>query len=283
MNKKRVIAIIVGAFVCMGVGAGLEQLRQFFKPIPEEVLIPEEPVAPGLIVRKDERAEYEAERLRQEVDSLRRALAARERTAAPLETLAPDVEIPMDNATNRFRGGRGRQPQADLTPEQIEAMQAIRDEFNQRREQIAADRMNFLAGIDVKGMTAAQRENHEKLIASLEQINEIAAALALDPGSADLRQEQRDLIQEMAALYEAERRLLLERTLGSAQKVEEVQAIYDNTGMLPRGGGGPGGGMMGAFLGGGGGGQQGGGRGGAQGGGNRGGGGRGGGAGGGRG
>ena len=255
MTKKQMIGIAVGALVCMGVGAGFENLRQLFKPVVLDAVPFEEEVKPVIVERNNERAEYEAERLRREVESLRRTLAARERTpAAPVETLAP-VEVAVDDtATANPRGaGRGGRQQ-NLTPEQQEAMQALRDEFNQRREQLAADRMNFLAGIDTKGMTAAQRENHAKLLASLGQMNELSAALALDPGSAELRQELREVSQEMAALYEAERQTLLERLLGSAQKADDVKAIYDNTSMLPRGGGGPGGGMMGgAFLGAGGG------------------------------
>ncbi|MCL2104978.1 MAG: hypothetical protein FWH21_08005, partial [Kiritimatiellaeota bacterium] len=108
MTKKRVIGIVVGVLMCVGVGMGLEQLRQFFKPvIVDEVEFEETPVKIQPQIIKDERAEYEAERLRREVDSLRRTLAARDRAvAASLETLAPDAEVAVDDTANR-RGGGG--------------------------------------------------------------------------------------------------------------------------------------------------------------------------------
>ena len=255
MSKKQVIWIAAGMFVCVGVGAGLEQLRQFFKPIPEEALLEEVSVKPERVVMKDEQAEYEAELLRKENDELRRALLAAQQKPAAAVALAPEVTVVAEEAAPR-RGNRGRQPQIEFTEEQREEMQARRDEFNQRREQVALDRMDFLASLNTKAMTPAQRETHEKLVASVARMNELTASLTADfgaEGSAELRDELRTLGQDLAVLYEEERNFLLQSALGTA-KAEEAQRIYENTSMIPRGmfgGGGPGGGGMGGFFGGG--------------------------------
>ena len=290
MDKRQVVWIAVGMCVCVGLGAGLERVRYFFfAPIPEMPFVEEVTEKPERVIVKDESAQYEADRLRRQVESLQRTLAAQQRTAAAAEAFADVpavVEVADDTTQRRGAGGRGgRQQQADLTPEQLEEMQARRDEFNQRREQLAADRINYLTSLDVKGMTAAQRENHEKLLASLTRMNELTAGLAADPGgiaSADFRQEMRDLAQDLGTLYEIEREHLLGKLVGPAI-ASQVQEIYDNTsaprGLMMGGPGGGGGGFgFGGNTGGGGGrggGQQGGG--GARGGNNGGGGGRGGG------
>ena len=278
MSKSQIVVISVCMVVCVGIGAGLEWLRQlFFAQAPETLVVETEVVKPDRVVKMvDERAVYEADRLRKENEGLKRALAAQTATAAQ-PPLAPEVEVADD--ANPRRGGRGtRQPPVEFTPEQVEEMRARREEFRQRAAQMVADRVDYLSGIDVKGMSAEQRKNHETLLASIARMNELSATIEQDPAAAgDLRQEMWELMQDMGALYDTERRYLLEKTVGAA-KADDIQAIYDNTG-IPRGmmfggPGGFGGGGAGGRGGFGGGGNGGGGRGGGRGGGGGGGGGR---------
>jgi len=225
----------------MGAGAGLERLRQlFFTQIPEMPVFEETAEKPERVFVKDERAEYEAERLRRQVENLQRSLALQQR-AVP-ETLAPELlEVVDDTAARRGAGGagggrRGQQGQLELTPEQLEEMRASREEFQQRREQLAADRINYLTSFDVKAMTPAQRENHEKLLASLTRMNELSASLTSDfgmGGSEEARLEMRELSSELGVLYERERRYLLEGVVGTTV-ADQIQEIFDNTSM-PRG------------------------------------------------
>ena len=244
MDKKHIIMIAVGMVACVGVGVGLERLRALFS-LPDELeVIEEETPRPDRIVKViDEGAAYEAELLRRQVDELQRALATRRTT----EAAAPMLEAAQDAPPDRRRGRQ----QPEITPEQREEMAARREEFRQRAEQAVTDRIDFLANLDTRTMTAPHRENHEKLIAAIARMNELSAN-AMDMLNAERqpdRQEMMELAQNMGDLYEKERGYLLEGLLGSPQLTDQVNQIYDNTSM-PRGmgmmfGGGPGGGRGG--------------------------------------
>ena len=139
----------------------------------------------------------------------------------------------------------------DETPEQLAERQQRRDEFRQRIEQRARDRAEFLAAVDVKGMTEEQRTNHEQLLATIERVNALMEQMR-DPEAARTQEMRREMGEAMAALgelYSAERTYLFEQTAkavgysgsDAAAFVEHIQSVIDNTSMMPGGMGGPGG------------------------------------------
>ena len=285
MEKKHIILIAVGMVVCLGAGAGLERLRQLFMLPDVEEAFEEETQKPEIVKVIDESSAYEAERLRRQVAELQRSLTAADRRRAAEPAPVPEV-VEQDPASRGGGNGRGgRQQQLDMTPEQLEEMRIRREEMAAARQQAAADRIAYLKNIDTKGMTAAQRETHQKLLEAIDYMNDLAAS-AMDPNAErpDF-QEMRNMMQSLGDLYEDEQNALIANAVGP-DKAKIIAEILANTssprgmiggmGGMFTGRGGPGGGGGGG-PGGGGGGLGGGGRGGGGGGGGGRGGGRGGG------
>jgi len=145
-------------------------------------------------------------------------------------------------------------------PEQYAEFQKRRDEERQSREQRAQQRASFLESVDTSNMTDEQRENHERLVATLAKLNEYRTLME-QPGferTPEMREEMGAAFASLGELYSAERRYLLEETAravgyeggGVAEFADHVQQIIDNTTMSGfgrrggdgRGGGSPGGG-----------------------------------------
>lgn len=204
---------------------------------PQEVPVEATVVKPERIVKVvDEQALYEAKR---QIEDLKRQLADAGKPVSDMEPRQPKV-VKADVGNKTDIGEQVRDfVKKSLTPEQQAEIAAQRDAFRQQMEQRVTERNEFLASIDTRNMNAAQRENHDKLLASVNRMNELRAAI-MDPkaqGTAEMRKEMHDLGHSMDDLYQEERKTLLEaagKNLGytgdQAQLFAgQIQSIYDNT------------------------------------------------------
>lgn len=201
---------------------------------PQEVPVEPTVAKPERIVKVvDEQALYEAKR---QIDILKRQLADAGMPVSDQEPKQPKIV----KADKKDVAGQIRDTvKNSLTPEQQAEIAAQRDAFRQQMEQRVIERNEFLASVDTRNMNAAQRENHDKLLASVNRMNELRAAI-MDPkaqGATEMRKEMHDLGHSMDDLYQEERKTLLEaagKTLGytgdQAQLFAgQIQSIYDNT------------------------------------------------------
>jgi len=264
MSKRHSVWIGIGVLMCVAAGMALEHVRQSLL-MPETVDSPVvEDVRPALPARqivkvRDESAERAAAALRQRVAELERALAEK-----PLSSITnPPAQVAERPQEDPERGDRSRrqsftermEQMRKENPEQYAEMQKRREEFRQRMEQRALDRADFLAAVDVRNMDNAQRENHEKLLATVARMDELMAQMGQSETRHDpaVRQELGETFSVLNELYGEERRYLLEATAREvgyegAQATEfadQVQAIIDNTSMMPPPGFGHGGGRGG--------------------------------------
>jgi len=243
MNRKQGLCAGVGMVLCALAGAGFEHVRLWlFAPIAEEPVEAEvqaaAPARPRVVTVKDESAERDAAALRKRVADLEQALAERAQAVQQ-----PPKEEPVREERPRRQGWAERMEQLKKeNPERYAEMQKRREEFRQNMEQREQDRANFLTAVDEKNMTAAQRENHEKLLATTARIDELRAQMdQTENGEArdKLRQEMGETMASLGDLYGAERRYLLEeagRAVGyqgsqASDFADQMQGIIDNTTM----------------------------------------------------
>jgi hypothetical protein len=224
------IGLIAG--LLMGVGGAWGWMT--LTAPPQEVPVEATVVKPDRIVKVvDEQALYEAKR---KIEDLKRQLADAEKPVSNQEPKQPKV-VKDDN---KDVAGKVRDLiKSALTPEQQAEIAAQRDAFRQQMEQRVTERNDFLASVDTRNMNAAQRENHDKLIASVNRMNELRAAM-MDPkaqGTTEIRKEMHELGHSMDGLYQEERNTLLEATgksLGYAGDQaqlfrDQINGIYENT------------------------------------------------------
>ncbi len=237
--------IIVCALVCLVVGAGLERVRQALI-VPEKTPEPvhEERVRFTPTVRTmtvtntaAERAANEA--LRRRVAELEKALAARE--AARVQEPKNPPEEKRDERPPRQSFTERMEQLKKEKPEEYAEIQKRREEFRQSMEQRAQDRAEFIAAVDTKNMTDAQKENHAKLVETVATVNELMAQMG-QPGvehTQEMHQQMGAAMGALGELYGEERRFLLEETgravgyQGSqaGEFADQMQVIIDNTTM----------------------------------------------------
>ena len=224
------IGLIVG--LLMGVGGAWGWMTMTAPPpeVPVEATV----AKPDRIVKVvDEQALYEAKR---QIEDLKRQLADAGKPVSGQEPKQPKfVKEDKKDAGEQVREFFKK----SLTPEQQAEIAAQRDAFRQQMEQRVNERSDFLASVDTRNMNPAQRENHDKLLASVNRMNELRAAI-MDPkaqAAPELRKEMHDLGHSMDDLYQEERKTLLEttgRSLGYTgdQAIlfrDSINSIYDNT------------------------------------------------------
>ncbi|MDD5705058.1 MAG: hypothetical protein PHR35_03975 [Kiritimatiellae bacterium] len=197
-------------------------------------------------------AELEAtlERRHQQIAALKVELAASEAAYAMSITSAPPASVAASAVENESQPYARRSAESYAQrlermrtedPEAYAAMQARREEMRQRFEQRSQERSDFLASIDTRGMDAAQRENHEKLLAAIAQADEAMSRYAPEEWrqmTPEQRQAMGETMRTLGSLYEQERRYLLEETgraLGEqgADFADYIQNIFDHTSMAP--------------------------------------------------
>lgn len=249
MMDKKTGAMAAGMLACVLAGAGVERVRHYLTSVPDEPEAPveelvasvnREPGVPRTVVVKDEAAERAAEALRKRVAELEAALAERAQ-----EPLKPKEEEQPDR-TRRPSFTERLERMKTENPEEYAEMQKRREEFRQNMEQRAAERADFIASVDTKNMTAAQKENHAKLVETVAFLNEMMGQ-ARQPGvehTPETRQQIGEAFGTLGELYGEERRFLFEETARSvgfqgAQAVDfadQMQVIIDNTTMPNFGG-----------------------------------------------
>ncbi len=220
--------------------------------------------APEPVTKRDLMALQSAnDALREANERLRQRLSEAARPPAdgfadyddvPAATNANEVEAVDERRPRRESFAQRMERMRQENPEEYAERQRRREEFRQQITQLAYDRNDFLSSIDVKRMNAAQRENHEKLLATVDQVNGLLAEM--DTAEGDRRRELGRAMAEagmtLDALYAEERRYLFEETARSmgyrgdaaAAFADHVQGIIDNTSLMPdlrRGRGGRGG------------------------------------------
>ena len=247
MDRKKGAVLGVSLAVCALAGAGVEHVRQRWLASGAEA--PAEADAPAVraerprvVTVRDESAVRDAAALRKRVAELEAALSAR--SAERAQVAPPPAEEPVREERPRRQSWEDRMAQLKKeNPEQYAEMQKRREEFRQTIEQRARDRADFLDAIDVKSMTAAQRENHEKLLTTVARVNELMALMGM-PGAENTHELRREMGENMAALgelYAEERRFLFEETAKAVGYqgteatafAEQMQTIIDNTTMMP--------------------------------------------------
>ena len=242
--------MVAGVLVCVLAGAGIEHVRHVLTTVPQEeqdqagpALLAKEPVTPRTVVVKDEETLRAAEALRRRVAELERALAARDAAGVQEQEPPKPVEVAQTERPRRQSFEDRMEQMKKDNPEQYAEMQKRREEFRQNIEQRVRDRADFLDAIDVKSMTATQRENHEKLLATVTRVNELMAQMGT-PGAEnthELRREMGETMATLGELYSEERRFLFEETAKAVGYqgaeatafAEQMQTIIDNTTMMP--------------------------------------------------
>lgn len=238
--------------LCVLVGAGFEHARMWlFAP---ELAVPADvgDDHPRVVTVKDESSLFEAESLRKRVAELEKMLDARDVARVQAPKPVKEETQPVRPERSRRQSWAARMEKLkNEDPERYAEMQKHREEFRQQMEQREMDRENFLAALDVKNMSAAQRENHEKLLATLARVNELMAQMKNSgtESSDATRQEMGAMMGQLHDLYDQERTYLLEETAKAAgysgsdvaSFTDQIQTIIESTSMHGGHGGGPGG------------------------------------------
>jgi hypothetical protein len=234
-NKFVMLGLGLIAGLVMGAGGALGWMT--LTAPPPEVPAEETVVKPERIVKVvDEQALYEAKR---QIEELKRQLAEGGKGASEREPKEPKV-VKADAGDKKDVAEQVRDlVKSVLTPEQQAEIAAQREAFRQQMQQRVTSRTDFLASVDTRHMNAAQRANHDKLIAASSRMSELTAAMMDGKGemTSEMRKEMHDLGHSMENLYQEERKTLLESTgknLGytgdQAQLfADQIQSIYDNT------------------------------------------------------
>jgi len=244
MGQQRSGLIVAGVLVCLVVGAGMERVRQALS-LPEaapeaaaEVRATAVPMFQTRVVTNSAAERAVSEALRRRVAELEKALAARE--SAPVEEPKPPEEARPDRPRRQPFAERMEQLKQEH-PEQYAEMQKRREEYRQSAEQRAQDRAEFLSAVDTQRMSEEQRENHEKLLATVARANELRALME-KPGverTPELRSEIGEVFATLGELYGSERRFMFEETARSVgyegtqvgEFADQMQTIIDNTTM----------------------------------------------------
>ncbi len=210
------------------------------------------PARPGF--QTQSRAAAESEMLRKRVAELERerdALLARLADVASRPAPAGREE-PAPADTNGFRRTwRDRPSRVSFEermeqmrieqPEAYAEMQRRREDMRQRMEERARERRDFLAAVRTDGMTPAQRDNHERLLATQARIDAylemIAAGTPLQM-TEETRSDMFETMRVLGELYEQERRYLLEETGRAFGEdghlfADYIENIYNQTSLTP--------------------------------------------------
>jgi hypothetical protein len=221
------LAVCILAFIV--VGAGLERVRQaVLAPVPVTAPLPELQHPPKIPLARPKDAWPEEAALRASLDALRRRVSELERALAARDAELAALTQEKPARTNaQPRAGRDdfRQRMEQMrkeNPEQYAEIEKRREEFRQRIAQQEENRNSFLMSISTEGMGDAQRETHERLLATLARIDALRAQreqAGIEPGSQDdnaYREALRESMMELGPLYEQERVYLFEQAARAA-------------------------------------------------------------------
>ncbi len=218
-GKSGFLAVCFLAFIV--VGAGLERVRQaVLAPVSVTGPLPEVPRQPEMPQARPMGAPGDNGASRGALDGLRRRVAELERELADREAELAKRNSP-EAAAPRLPGREDNRQRLEQlkkdAPAQYEEKERRREEFRQRITRLEQPRHRFLASVDTRAMSDAQRENHEKLLATLAALDAVRAQreqAGAEPGSpADdvFREKMRQSLAELGPLCERERTYLLEQ------------------------------------------------------------------------
>lgn len=253
MDNKGKVIIGASLVACLLLGAGIEWVyHTMTEEVPEPETVTTKVVAAKptreIVTVKDSAAEKEVEVLRKRIAELEGMVANRRSNGQQENESEEDSE-----EARRQRGQRRREEwqrrmeqMKQDDPEGYAEMVRRREEGRQRFEQRERQRNELLAAVDTTNFTAQQKQNHEKLLNTLNFLSEIRQN-GENGGEVDeqTRQQIGEAFRSLGELYNSERDALLASTAKAAgysgnevnDFVEQVKAIYDNTSM---GFGGPG-------------------------------------------
>lgn len=213
MNKKIYIAaaMILGGLI---VGASVEHIRMAGKindPASDEpeIIHHVQKVARGATDTSGQDklvASLQAEiaDLKEKLKSLGLAKAKAEN----MKTEKPKDERKREGWTERMERMKTEEP------EKYAEMQQRREEFKARIEERKLSKQEFLDSVDTATMSDPQQENHERLVALTERVNEIMEKMMSGEteNKRELRDEMRESFGELKELNSNERVYLLEET-----------------------------------------------------------------------
>lgn len=197
------IRIIAGMISCavLGVVAGYF-LPKSTESAESQVEI-DELFADNRIEDKGEESTIAA--LRERIKTLERALSELENMTAATPSEEVKIESPR---RGRNRGGfNPREMMENLKKEDPERYAQITNQFEtmrRNRERSRSVRVEFLKSIDESSMSAATKENHEKLLENTEKLAELEARIQ-DPNMPD--EERGELFRQLRDLHETQREL----------------------------------------------------------------------------
>jgi hypothetical protein len=250
MESKRAALLAAGALACLLVGASLEHVRVALAATVEEgeELAPQEgrarsaTIYKSVAVTNDAAARASNEALRRRLAALEQELAKQSvKPAEQAEPRPPEVQRQGDGRSRRFPSSADMEKMKTENPEQYAEFQKRREEFRQSMEQRAQERSNFIAAVDTQRMTDDQRENHDRLVATVARLNEMRTQMEQEgfERTPEMRQEMGQLFESLGELYGSERRFLFEETARSvgyeggqvSDFADQMQMIIDNTTM----------------------------------------------------
>lgn len=262
MKNKKLVLTMAAVLSGMVAGGVLEHVRVAARASdhPERGAVDVKVAEPATVEKRDLMSLQSAnDALRAANEQLRRRLAEAQQAVADNlaeSTLAGAVSdnepAPEERRAGRESFAERMERMRQENPEEYAEMQRRREEFRQQMEQRALDRNEFLAAVDVKNMSAGQRENHEKLLETLAHANSLMEKMGSGEGGRELWREMAETGALLNELYREERRYLFEetaRSMGyqgndSEAFADHLQAIIENTSIMPdfgRGRGGRGG------------------------------------------
>jgi len=220
MGRGKTGWVAMGAISCLVVGAALERVRQaVLMPISETAPQPDAVHAPP-------------------------PLPSPAAVDQPAGEQGPHGEWSRDEFRQRMEQLKKEKP------EQYAEMEKRRQDFQRQMGQDLQHRSDFLASLDTRNMSEAQKLNHEKLLKTLAKLDDLRAQVEQArgaPGSeteTSYRQTVMRTEAELDALYEGERTCLLEQAAlavgcegdGVSNFVNYIQAAIQSTTMERRGG-----------------------------------------------
>lgn len=254
MKSRLMLIGVVGVVAGIVAGVAMERVRR-----PREVGA-SAPSPASMSVENETNGKRDLMSLRSANDALRTENVTLRRRLAEIESnvRGNEVDIETDPLEQPAETAAAIEPRPQREgfaqrmermrtedPEGYAAMQQRRQEFRERMERRVNDRNDFLAAVDTANMSAAQRENHEKLLEAVSRVNELVeqASQSEDGDRRSLWREVGRVSRELNALYQEERRYLFEETARSAgYKGDEaasfanhLQMIIENTSVMPGG------------------------------------------------
>jgi hypothetical protein len=146
----------------------------------------------------------DASRLKTRVTELENQLRDLLRENSRLAAAAGAAGVEPDRERERGRGGPGRAGFGDgapprMTPEQQAEIRQRMQETSTRMQENLQRQHEFFTSLDAAGMSDEQRQNHEKLVSTLAETDQLMAQLQNNPDPETAGQLRRQLFENIGA------------------------------------------------------------------------------------